>query len=268
VLKYVKPYFSPVDIEKGERWDVNLGEELKASNFCITVLTRQNLHSKWMIFEGGAISKGDQGRVCPVLFGIEPADVKGPLATFQAATFSKDDIYKLLKDINSKAAKDEAIPQAILDQVFDDWWPDLERDVSKIMMEHPSSEELDQLVSKISDFSGTKYDVAGSGKTDRDLEYFLEIVEPALSKAGWVHVDWDVLGEETFQMPFSSSKFRYGIVTGVAGVEVLAAMHGDKNDEAQALVNALNEIGIPATKRYAQAKHDFNVVPILVGPMR
>jgi hypothetical protein len=133
-------------------------------------------------------------------------------------------------------------------------------------VEGPSSEDLERLVSKIRPFSGTKFDVAGGGKTDRALEYFLWMIEPALAKAGWVHIGWDVVGEETFHMPFTSQT--YGLVTGVTGIEVLAAMHGDKNDAAQALVNALNEIGIPATKGYAQAKHDFNVVPILVGRMR
>jgi hypothetical protein len=158
-----------------------------------------------------------------------------------------------------------AVSDGMLVRIFEKWWPELEHELKEIMRDYPGSEELDQLASKISAFSGTKFDVAGSGKTDRALEYFQWVIEPALAKAGWVHIGWHVLGEETFQMPFSPQT--YGVVTGVTGVVVLAAMGGDKNGAAEVLANALKEIGIPATKEYAQAKHDFNAVHILVGPM-
>jgi hypothetical protein len=132
----------------------------------------------------------------------------------------------------------------------------------------PSSSDLELLVSKISSFAGTQFNVAGGGKTDRALEYFHWVIEPALSKAGWVHIGWDVLDEETFQMPYSASKHSYGVVTGATGVVVRADMYSDKSAAADALVNALKEIGIPATKEYAQAKHtNRNAVHILVGIM-
>jgi hypothetical protein len=42
----------------------------------------------------------------------------------------------------------------------------------------PSSDQINSFVSEIGDFSGTKFDVAGSGKNDRALEYFLNVIEP------------------------------------------------------------------------------------------
>jgi hypothetical protein len=92
----------------------------------------------------------------------------------------------------------------------------------------PSSSDLELLVSKISSFAGTQFNVAGGGKTDKSLEYFHRVIEPALAKAGWVHIDWDVLEEEIFQMPFSASKHWYGVVTGLTNVVVRADMYSEK----------------------------------------
>jgi hypothetical protein len=136
-------------------------------------------------------------------------------------------------------------------------------------LEGPSAEDLAPLVTKISPFSGTKFDVGGSGKSDRALEDFNWLVEPALSKAGWVHIDWirDTNGD-TFQMtPWSTgTKRHYGVVTGAVNIVVQAAMPGDKNAAAEALVSALNEIGIPATKENANnTNRNRNTVHILVG---
>ena len=90
-LQYVKPYFTPADIEKGAKWDNEISEALEASNFCIIAMTRESLDSKWITFEAGALSKKiEKARICTVLFGIEPTDVKGPLERFQWTRFLKD----------------------------------------------------------------------------------------------------------------------------------------------------------------------------------
>jgi TIR domain len=142
MLQYVKPYFTPADIEKGAKWDLEISKELEASNFCIITLTRESLDSKWIMFEAGAISKSiERARLCTVLFGIEPTDVEGPLERFQATKFLKEEIHKLLKTINSNA-KEEALPDAALDRVFEKWWPDLEDAVNEIMKDAGSSTKV------------------------------------------------------------------------------------------------------------------------------
>ena len=138
-LQYVKPYFTPADIEKEQSGNLEISEELGASSICIIALTRESLDSKWIMFEAGAISKSaNNPRLCTVLFGIEPTDVQGPLERFQATKFSKDDIHQLLKTINSNAGK-EALSEATLNLVFAKWWPDLEREVNEIMKDAGSS---------------------------------------------------------------------------------------------------------------------------------
>ena len=93
VLQTVKPYFTPNDIEKGARWATEISGELGASHLGIICLTRDNQHSPWILFEAGALSKNlDESKVCPILFDFDTAELKGPLASFQATKFNKEDI--------------------------------------------------------------------------------------------------------------------------------------------------------------------------------
>ena len=92
-LSYVRPFFTPEDIEKGANWAQEISTELKQSSFCVIASTRESLNSNWIMFEAGAISSSvEKSRVCAILFGIGPTDLKGPLAAFQATKFSKGDI--------------------------------------------------------------------------------------------------------------------------------------------------------------------------------
>ena len=133
-LQYVKPYFSPDDIEKGAKWDDEISGELKASKVCIVALTPQCLDSKWIMFEAGAISAShDRARICAILFGIEPINVQGPLQRFQATVFSKTDIRRLVETINLNADADRMLAKEVLDDVFEQQWPRLEGSVTKIL---------------------------------------------------------------------------------------------------------------------------------------
>src|SRR5579863_4546010 len=85
VINAIKPWLSANDIDKGARWSADVASRLEKARFGIICLTPGNLHSDWILFEAGALSKTLQNsRVCPLLFGLQPADVKGPLAQFQA----------------------------------------------------------------------------------------------------------------------------------------------------------------------------------------
>jgi hypothetical protein len=126
VLQYVKPYFSPADIEMGARWATEVSAELSKSAICIIILTRDNLDSKWIMFEAGAISKVvDKARVCPIAFGIELTDIQGPLAQFQATRFTEDDFRQLVLTVNSVAGE-QRLSDSTTEKVFTKWWPDLE----------------------------------------------------------------------------------------------------------------------------------------------
>jgi len=104
VLQAVKPYFTPNDLEKGVKWHYEISKELDASNIGLLCLTRDNIHNSWILFEAGALSKKiDKSRVCPILFGLEPTDLKGPLAEFEATKFTKEEFKKLISTINNSS---------------------------------------------------------------------------------------------------------------------------------------------------------------------
>jgi hypothetical protein len=132
-LQFVKPYFSPEDIEKGAKWNSEISKELESSNIGIICLTRDNTEKPWIIFEAGALSKSlEKSRVCTLLFDIDPADVKGPLTSFQGTRFLREDFKRLFSAINS-AAGDSRLESTVLDNVFDMWWPKLEEEVNAIL---------------------------------------------------------------------------------------------------------------------------------------
>src|SRR5580704_6319798 len=91
VLQAVRPYFSPDDITKGARWEGEISKELAASRIGLLILTSENIEAPWLLFEAGALAKNlEKSKVCPLLFGVEPTDVKGPLVQFQAAKFNAE----------------------------------------------------------------------------------------------------------------------------------------------------------------------------------
>jgi hypothetical protein len=138
VLQRVRPYFTPSDIEKGARWSNEIARELDESEVGIICLTRESLGSEWILFEAGALSKKlTSSRVCPILFGIENPDVKGPLTQFQATRFDKRDIRNLIGTINALLG-DDKLAETVLNSVFDKWWPDLQGSVDRIMSADPT----------------------------------------------------------------------------------------------------------------------------------
>lgn len=145
VIQLAKPYFSPNDIAKGSRWNDEISKELEASEVGIICLTRDNLHSDWIMFEAGALSKNvEQSKVCPLLFGIEPTDVKGPLESFQMAKFNRTEMKKLCQMINDQLGQSK-LSQEVVDKVFTKFWPDLDEDVKKILERSPTSKDTETL---------------------------------------------------------------------------------------------------------------------------
>ncbi len=126
VIQVVRPYYSPDDITKGTRWSSEIAKELEESAVGLICLTKDNLISPWIMFEAGALSKNiDRSKVCPLLFGVDPTDIEGPLVQFQAARFTKEEVKKVVRMINTELA-DGALSGEVFDGVFEMWWPKLE----------------------------------------------------------------------------------------------------------------------------------------------
>jgi hypothetical protein len=127
IINALKPWLSSTDIDKGARWGVDVATKLEISKAGIICLTPGNLRSEWILFEAGALSKTLQNTfVCPLLISMEPADVKGPLAQFQATRATRDDVHKLLKTLNAGLEDATRRSDAQIDESFEVWWPKLE----------------------------------------------------------------------------------------------------------------------------------------------
>lgn len=139
VLQFVRPYFTPEDIEKGARWSSDIAGELESSDIGIICLTKDNTENPWILFEAGALSKSfDKSKVCTLLFGLDTTDLKGPLTIFQHSKFQCDDFKKLVCSVNN-AGGDAKLDDAVLNDVFDMWWPKLDRKVKGILADHTNT---------------------------------------------------------------------------------------------------------------------------------
>lgn len=127
VIQGLQPWLSSNDIDKGVRWAADMASHLEDSRVGIICLSPDNLDAAWILFEAGALSKTiNQTFVCPYLIDLEPTDVKGPLAQFQASKSDKNDTRKLIKTIN-RAQEKNALAEDLVNAAFQKWWPDLEK---------------------------------------------------------------------------------------------------------------------------------------------
>ncbi|MCU1267435.1 MAG: hypothetical protein JWM21_3753 [Acidobacteria bacterium] len=124
VIQSVKPWMSAVDIDRGARWSSDIAVELADTSFGISCLTPENLSAPWIHFEAGALSKTlEKSYVCPYLFQVELADLKGPLIQFNAAKADNKDTLKLVLTIND--AQETPLPERTVEESFGVWWPQL-----------------------------------------------------------------------------------------------------------------------------------------------
>lgn len=149
IINALKPWLSSEDIDKGARWGTDVASRLEAAKASIICLTHSNLHSDWILFEAGALSKTLQNTfVCPFLIDLEPSDVKPPLSQFQATKAQKQDVLKLLKTLNSALAAD-ALLESHIDEAFEVWWPKLDLQLKHLPTDEsrnpPSRSERDIL---------------------------------------------------------------------------------------------------------------------------
>lgn len=132
VIQVVEPYVSSEDIDKGQRWSVDIACELDSSNFGILCVTPDNIQAPWLLFEAGALGKSvDKSKVCPFLFNLNHSDISGPLLQFQSTLNRKNDVFKLLLSM-LESCTDSKITEISLEEIFDVWWPKLEDKFSDI----------------------------------------------------------------------------------------------------------------------------------------
>lgn len=141
VIQAIEPFVSSEDIEKGARWNTDIAQELKESSFGLICVTKDNLNSQWLNFEAGALSKSiNNTYVAPLLFDVKPSELKGsPISQFQATSFSKDDMKRLIETLNN--ATGNSLTPARLDKAFELCYADLEKSIKELR--ETSTVELD-----------------------------------------------------------------------------------------------------------------------------
>ena len=155
VLQYVEPWVSDKDIAAGDRWAQALTEKLESSNFGIICVTPENIGSEWLLFEAGALSKSMlDGKVIPLLFGLELSDLGGPLSQFQAQKMERAGMMEVVRAINKVA--DKGASEQIIEQLVPTLWPRLAASLESIpdtpvSQRHtrPQHEVLEELVTGI-----------------------------------------------------------------------------------------------------------------------
>lgn len=148
VIQPVRPWMSQENIPKGVRWAEEVAKNLKKTHLGIICITPENQDAPWLLFEAGALSKTlGKSQIYPMLIGMTPRDLQEPLSQFQATSFTKEDMFKLVKDINDKLG-DLRIDDDVLKDSFEIRWIELEKTVrdrienSEILLEPCSARSV------------------------------------------------------------------------------------------------------------------------------
>lgn len=136
VLQSLRPWFSATDIERGQQWLATLNEALDRDSFAIVCVTPENTESPWLIFETGALSRTLQSTaVCPLLIGLSPAQVRGPLAQFQSSGTSREEVRAMIDSINRSTGA--PLSPTHLEILFEALWPQLETKIQAVIASPP-----------------------------------------------------------------------------------------------------------------------------------
>jgi hypothetical protein len=109
--------------------------------------------SPWLNFEAGAISKTINGaKVFPVLQGMSPSDLTGPLAQFQVTRLEMDDFRKLVRSIN-EVHGDAQAPWERINKTFEHCWSALQKQIEAIdyilLHESPAKIGINKLIKSL-----------------------------------------------------------------------------------------------------------------------
>jgi hypothetical protein len=133
ILPAVEPWISDIGIRKGHDFEKEIDKSLHKAKIGIFFLSLNNLDSKRLYFEAGAVYKGlDKNLIFPLLIDLEYGDVKEPLKRFQLTKINKkNDMINLCKDINSTLKK-RKITEGQLEKSFKKLWPDFKTKIESL----------------------------------------------------------------------------------------------------------------------------------------
>ena len=134
-----KPWMSSESISKGDRWTAELTGALDRCNAGIICVTAENKYEPWLLFESGALAKKKYGedqsnsgaKVCTYLLDLAPADLDGPLTTFQHTRIEKEDTKKMIWALGEHG-KCNLLQQETFSENYDLLWSQFDSQVKQI----------------------------------------------------------------------------------------------------------------------------------------
>jgi len=190
VLPFVRPWVSSEDIRKGTRWGEELWGRLQKTSYSIVCLTPAAVRSPWVNFEAGAVARAVGGRahVSPLLLGLSPRDLEGsPLAMYQCTQFTRPDIERLVKAINTEAAT--PISDSQLLERFRRGWLVLRDDVKRIDISGDESKEERATQDKASPRT-PKPAPPPEKESTRSTRFPFDYTSPERRESEWIRMNW------------------------------------------------------------------------------
>lgn len=135
----VSPWMSDEDIASGARGLEEIHQVLAGAQFGIILVTAENQASPWLNYEAGAISRslGSAARVVPLLIDLSrPAELRGPLAQYQARVLDRVGMEKLVATLSAVLRVDTSTAL----KRFEAFWPELEAEVRRARAAAPSGQ--------------------------------------------------------------------------------------------------------------------------------
>jgi hypothetical protein len=204
-----KNIFISDDIAKGTRWFDAVEQHLDRADAGLVCVTREALQSGWIHFEAGALARavrkkkrqgrGEGGTLYTYLLGVEPEELRGPLAEFQSTSFEREDTKKLCAAIVTSMKN--SVPE--WERAFDESWAAFETEVKgigplptdklipgleEIFRRKTFNEPLEECTSQnwIERFTGVRETIAGLRRYDAvmraDNSYLLDLYNELLAQ--------------------------------------------------------------------------------------
>ncbi|MFJ7183810.1 hypothetical protein [Lysinibacillus xylanilyticus] len=133
-------------------------------------ITQENKNNPWILCESGALAKGlTSSRVCTSFIDLKPSDIKDPLAQFNHTMPNKDNVRGLVRTLNSTLPENN-LPEKILEQVFETYWPQFEEKFNDILAT-TSQPEIVETRTDDDILSELLYITRGMDRRIRDIEF-------------------------------------------------------------------------------------------------
>jgi hypothetical protein len=204
VINAVEPWASSTDIDPGTRWGAELAGELEKTRYGILCVAAENMGSPWLMFEAGALSKYVQrARVVPLLLDVQPAQIEGPLAQFQALTATESQMAKLVIGINKAVieAGEKGLEESVLQQSFALWWPKLGSAIAEVKSmqsgvepePRTNQEMLEETLVLVRDIQRRTSSLLRESRRTQNTRVATQVYDPSLPDAfpaNW-EADWE-----------------------------------------------------------------------------